>query len=171
MARTNADLANVLGNLVNRTISMSKKYFDGVVTNGEIYEKVDTDLINTASNLYKVVDNKMESLHISDALDCIFDLLRKCNKYIDDTAPWVLFKNEEMNARLSTVLYNLLECIRISSVLLFPFIPTTSMEIFKQLNTNETSYESVKEYGRLEKGIVLNDPKPLFMRIDLNKEK
>lgn len=171
VARTNADLANVLGNLVNRTISMSKKYFDGVVTNGEIYEKVDTDLINTASNLYKVVDNKMESLHISDALDCIFDLLRKCNKYIDDTAPWVLFKNEEMNARLSTVLYNLLECIRISSVLLFPFIPTTSMEIFKQLNTNETSYESVKEYGRLEKGIVLNDPKPLFMRIDLNKEK
>ena len=171
VARTNADLANVLGNLVNRTISMSKKYFDGVVTNGEIYEKVDNDLINTASNLYKVVDNKMESLHISDALDCIFDLLRKCNKYIDDTAPWVLFKNEEMNARLSTVLYNLLECIRISSVLLFPFIPTTSMEIFKQLNTNETSYESVKKYGRLEKGIVLNDPKPLFMRIDLNKEK
>ena len=136
ISRTNADLANVFGNLVNRTISMSKKYFDGVVINEEVNEEVDEDLINTAKELYKRVDEKMNELHISEALDEIFNLLRKCNKYIDDTTPWILAKDENTKGRLSTVLYNLLECIRISSVLIEPFMPTTSKKIFNQLNTD-----------------------------------
>ena len=169
VSRINGDLANVLGNLLNRTISMSKKYFDGVVFNTNTYEEVDKDLIDTAKNLYKEVEEKMNALHISEAIDVIFNLLRKCNKYIDDTTPWILAKDESKIDRLKTVLYNLLECIRISSVLLSAFIPNTSKEIFNQLNTDETSYESAKEYGKLKVGTILNEPKPLFIRIDINK--
>ena len=164
--RTNADLANVLGNLVNRTISMSKKYFDGNVINEKVVSDIDNDLIKYAENLYKQVDIKMNELHISDCLDAIFELLRKCNKYIDDTMPWILAKEESNKGRLSTVLYNLLECIRISSVLLQPFLPVTSDKIFKQLNTKVTSYESIKKFGNLELNITLNNPEPLFMRIE-----
>ena len=168
--RTNADLANVLGNLVNRTISMSKKYFDGIVVNQNVSEDIDADLINTAIELHKLVDEKMNELHISDALDLIFDLLRKCNKYIDDTTPWILAKDESKKGRLSTVLYNLLECIRISAVLLQPFIPTTSEKIFNQLNTDEKSYESCKTFGELKIDTVLNNPEPLFARIDIKNK-
>ena len=167
VSRINGDLANILGNLVNRTISMSKKYFDGKVVNLKINEEVDNDLICFAKNLYKVVDEKMNALHTSEALDLIFDLLRKCNKYIDDTTPWVLAKDETKNSRLNTVLYNLLESIRISAVLLEPFMPSTSKEIFNQLNTKVISYESVKTFGNLEE-VILNDPKPLFARIDVH---
>ncbi len=167
--RTNADLANILGNLVNRTISMSKKYFDGVVLNHHVSEEIDNDLINTAVNLYKVVDEKMNQLHVSEAIDEIFNLLRKCNKYIDETTPWILAKDEEKKDRLSTVLYNLLESIRISAVLLSPFIPNTSNNIFKQLNTNVISYESVKSFGGLKLDTILNNPEPLFNRIDVKK--
>lgn len=167
--RTNADLANILGNLVNRTISMSKKYFDGVVLNQHVSEEIDNDLINTAVNLYKVVDKKMNQLHVSEAIDEIFNLLRKCNKYIDETTPWILAKEDEKKDRLSTVLYNLLESIRISAVLLSPFIPNTSNNIFKQLNTNVISYESVKSFGGLKLDTILNNPEPLFNRIDVKK--
>jgi len=169
ISRTNADLANVLGNLVNRTISMSKKYFDGKVLNENITDELDDELINYALNLHKVVDNKMDELHISEALDSIFELLRKCNKYIDDTTPWILAKDENSMGRLSTVLYNLLECIRISAVLLQAFIPTTSLKIFNQLNTSITSYESCKKFGGLEINSTLNNPEPLFVRIDVKK--
>lgn len=168
--RTNGDLANILGNLVNRTISMSHKYFDGVVVDEDIIEEIDLDLISTAKNLYKVVDEKMDKLHISEALDSIFELLRKCNKYIDDTMPWALAKDESKKGRLSTVLYNLLECIRISSILLSPFMPNTSLNIFNQLNTDETNYESVKVFGKLKVGSVLNKPEVLFKRIEVDKK-
>ena len=168
--RTNADLANVLGNLVNRTISMSKKYFDGIVVNQNVNDTIDDDLINTAIELHKLVDEKMNELHISDALDLIFDLLRKCNKYIDDTTPWILAKDESKKGRLSTVLYNLLECIRISAVLLQPFIPTTCEKIFYQLNTDVKSYESCKIFGGLKLDTVLNNPEPLFARIDVKNK-
>ena len=169
ISRTNADLANVFGNLVNRTISMSKKYFNGIVVNEEVNEELDDDLINTAMDLYKIVDEKMNELHISEALDEIFNLLRKCNKYIDDTTPWILAKDENSKGRLSTVLYNLLECIRISAILLEPFMPTTSKKIFNQLNTDVVSYESVKSFGGLKLDTVLNNPEPLFNRIDVKK--
>lgn len=168
--RTNADLANVLGNLVNRTISMSKKYFDGIVVNQNVNDTLDDDLINTATELHKLVDEKMNELHISDALDLIFDLLRRCNKYIDDTTPWILAKDESKKGRLSTVLYNLLECIRISAVLLQPFIPTTCEKIFYQLNTDVKSYESCKTFGGLKLDTVLNNPEPLFARIDIKNK-
>ena len=168
--RTNADLANVLGNLVNRTISMSKKYFDGIVVNQNVSDTLDVDLINTATELHKLVDERMNELHISDALDLIFDLLRKCNKYIDDTTPWILAKDESKKGRLTTVLYNLLECIRISAVLLQPFIPTTCEKIFYQLNTNVKSYESCKTFGGLKLDTVLNNPEPLFARIDVKNK-
>ena len=168
--RTNGDLANILGNLVNRTISMSHKYFDGVVVDEDIIEEIDLDLISTAKNLYKVVDEKMDKLHISEALDSIFELFRKCNKYIDDTMPWALAKDESKKGRLSTVLYNLLECIRISSILLSPFMPNTSLNIFNQLNTDETNYESVKVFGKLKVGTVLNKPEVLFKRIEVDKK-
>lgn len=168
--RTNADLANVLGNLVNRTISMSKKYFDGIVVNQNVTDTLDVDLINTATELHKLVDEKMNELHISDALDLIFDLLRKCNKYVDDTTPWILAKDESKKGRLSTVLYNLLECIRFSAVLLQPFIPTTCEKIFYQLNTDEKSYESCKTFGGLKLDTVLNNPEPLFARIDVKNK-
>jgi len=170
ISRTNADLANVFGNLVNRTISMSKKYFDAVVVNEEVNEELDDDLINTAMNLYKIVDEKMNKLHISEALDEIFNLLRKCNKYIDDTTPWILAKDENSKGRLSTVLYNLLECIRISAVLIEPFMPTTSKKIFNQLNTDVVGYESVKSFGGLKLDTILNNPEPLFNRIDVKNK-
>ena len=115
IARTNADLANTLGNLLNRTIAMTNKYFDGVISNSKKNEEVDNDLINKANNLKLVVDKNMEKLYISDALEEIFNFLRECNKYIDDTTPWVLAKEGKLE-RLQTVLYNLLESIRISAV-------------------------------------------------------
>ena len=142
IARTNADLANTLGNLLNRTIAMTNKYFDGVISNSKVNEEIDTELINKASNLKSVVDKNMEKLYISDALEEIFNFLRECNKYIDDTTPWVLAKEEKLE-RLQTVLYNLLESIRISSVLLTPFMPTTTEKIFKQLSIKLLSHNAI----------------------------
>ena len=164
--RTNGDLVNTLGNLLNRTISMSYKYFDGIVENNHVEEEIDEDLIKTASNLYKVVEEKMNNLRVNEALEEIFVLLRKSNKYIDETTPWILAKDESKIERLSTVLYNLLESLRISGVLLKPFIPNTSEEILRQLNTKEDSYESIKTFGKIEVGNKLNNPIPLFTRIE-----
>lgn len=168
IARTNADLANTLGNLLNRTIAMTNKYFDGVISNSKVNEKIDTELINKASNLKSVVDKNMEKLYISDALEEIFNFLRECNKYIDDTTPWVLAK-EEKQERLQTVLYNLLESIRISSVLLTPFMPTTTEKIFKQLNTNLNTYDTLNEFGALENNHKLGQIEVLFKRIEIEK--
>ena len=168
IARTNADLANTLGNLLNRTMAMTNKYFDGVISNSKVNEEIDTELINKASNLKSVVDKNMEKLYISDALEEIFNFLRECNKYIDDTTPWVLAK-EEKQERLQTVLYNLLESIRISSVLLTPFMPTTTEKIFKQLNTNLNTYDTLNEFGALENNHKLGQIEVLFKRIEIEK--
>mgnify|MGYP000040571865 FL=1 len=168
IARTNADLANTLGNLLNRTIAMTNKYFDGVISNSKVNEEIDKELINKASNLKSVVDKNMEKLYISDALEEIFNFLRECNKYIDDTTPWVLAK-EEKKERLQTVLYNLLESIRISSVLLTPFMPTTTEKIFKQLNTNLNTYDTLNEFGALENNHKLGQIEVLFKRIEIEK--
>ena len=168
IARTNADLANTLGNLLNRTIAMTNKYFDGVISNSKVNEEIDTELINKASNLKSVVDKNMEKLYISDALEEIFNFLRECNKYIDDTTPWVLAK-EEKQERLQTVLYNLLESIRISSVLLTPFMPTTTEKIFTQLNTNLNTYDTLNEFGALENNHKLGQIEVLFKRIEIEK--
>ena len=168
IARTNADLANTLGNLLNRTIAMTNKYFDGVISNSKVNEEIDTELINKASNLKSVVDKNMEKLYISDALEEIFNFLRECNKYIDDTTPWVLAKEEKLE-RLQTVLYNLLESIRISSVLLTPFMPTTTEKIFKQLNTNLNTYDTLSEFGALENNHKSGQIEVLFKRIEIEK--
>jgi len=168
IARTNADLANTLGNLLNRTIAMTNKYFDGVISNSKVNEGIDTEFINKASNLKLVVDKNMEKLYISDALEEIFNFLRECNKYIDDTTPWVLAKEEKLE-RLQTVLYNLLESIRISSVLLTPFMPTTTEKIFKQLNTNLNTYDTLNEFGALENNHKLGQIEVLFKRIEIEK--
>ena len=166
--RYNSDLANILGNLVNRTISMNKKYFDNVVCDSNIVEEVDNDLINTVLGTKEKVEKYMDELKVADAIDEVFNIFRRCNKYIDETTPWILAK-EENKDRLKKVLYNLLESIRIGSVLLHSFLPATSEEIFRQLNTTETSYESINEFGKLKVGDTLNDPKPLFIRIEKEK--
>ena len=165
IARTNADLANTLGNLLNRTIAMTNKYFDGVISNSKKNEEVDNDLINKANNLKLVVDKNMEKLYISDALEEIFNFLRECNKYIDDTTPWVLAKEGKLE-RLQTVLYNLLESIRISAVLLTPFMPTTTEKIFSQLNTSLNTYDSISKFGILEDNHKLGQIEVLFKRIE-----
>lgn len=168
--RTNTDLANNLGNLVNRTISMSNKYFEGIVTNPKVEEEIDKSLIDSALSLKDVVEEKMNELKVNEALESIMDVLSKCNKYIDETTPWILAKDEAKKDRLKTVLYNLLESIRICTVLLTPFIPTTATEIFNQLNTKETGYETINAFGGLEQNLKLNTPRILFNRIELPKE-
>ena len=163
--RYNSDLANILGNLVNRTLAMSKKYFNSEVSNPKVYESVDDNLIVYANSLLKIVDNKMNEYKISEALDDIFELLRRSNKYIDETCPWVLAKDETKADRLKTILYNLLESIRISAVLLQSFMNETSEKIFKMLNTKNTSFDTL-EFGNLETNITLNEAEILFNRID-----
>lgn len=163
--RINGDLVNILGNLVNRTVSMAHKYFDGTITNAKVKEDVDTDFIQAISSLDEKVTVKMDDLHIGEALDEIFDVLRKSNKYIDDTTPWILAKDETKKGRLETVLYNLLESIRICAIFLSPFLPDTSKKIFDQLNTQNRTYET-KDFGMLESPITLNTPQHLFSRID-----
>lgn len=166
ITRTNSDLANTLGNLVNRTISMSHKYFDGIIKNPKVEEDLDKELINSVLALKDIVEEKMNSLKANEALEEIMEVLRKCNKYIDDTTPWTLAKDEAKKDRLATVLYNLLESIRICAVLLSPFIPTTSTKIFNQLNTKVTSYDSISTFGNIELDNHLNNPEILFNRIE-----
>ena len=165
IARTNADLVNTLGNLVNRTIAMSKKYFDSVVENPGVIESVDDSVISYAKMLPSLVETKMNSLKANEALEDIFELLKRSNKYIDDTTPWVLAKDETKSDRLKTVLYNLLESIRISAILLRAFIPGTSDRIFKMLNTKNIDFDTL-EFGNLEQNIKLNEAEILFNRID-----
>ena len=167
--RTNADFVHNLGNLVNRTISMSHKYFDGVVENPKVNEEIDNDLINAVTNLKIKVDEKMDGLKVNEALEEIFEVLKRCNKYIDETTPWILAKDEAKQDRLKTVLYNILESIRVCAILLEPFINITSEKILNELNTNERSIESINEFGNLECGITLNKPEILFNRIEINE--
>lgn len=164
--RTNSDLVNTLGNLVNRTLAMSKKYFNSVVTNPKVYENIDDNLTSYIKALPSLVDKKMDGLKVNEVLEDIFELLKRANKYIDETTPWILAKDETKIDRLKTVIYNLLEVIRISAVLLAPFIPETSEKIFKMLNTKETSFDSINDFGKLEENITLNESFILFNRID-----
>jgi methionyl-tRNA synthetase len=167
VTRANADLANVLGNLVNRTIGMINKYFDGVVTNTRCSEELDNDLIKVALSLRDKVDKDMDKLEVSSALEHIFDLFRACNKYIDETMPWILAKEENKKDRLSTVLYNLVESIRIGTVFLSPFIPSASERIFKQLNTDIKDMFSVNEFGGYVSGTKVGIADPIFQRIEV----
>ena len=168
--RINSDLANVLGNLVNRTISMSKKYFDGIVLAPTAKEPMDDELIQLVLSAKDRVTEKMDQLRVSEALDEIFEIFRRSNKYIDETMPWVLAKDETKKERLATVLYNLLEAIRQGAVLLQAFLPDTSKEILHQLNTDNHFIESLNEFNGLDEGIHLNDPHPIFERIDKEKK-
>lgn len=167
--RYNTDLANTLGNLVNRTIAMSQKYFGGEIKAPTDAEPLDRELIDTALKTVADVAHSMEDFRLSDALEAIISLARRSNKYIDETLPWALAKDEEKRARLGTVLYNLLESIRFLGVLLTPFLPTTSEEIFKQLCTEEATLDSLCAFGGLEVGASVGAPVPLFARIDVAK--
>lgn len=168
--RINSDLANILGNLVNRTISMAKKYMDGEVLKPTQFEDIDKELISLVLETPEKVTKLMDQLRVADAIDEIFNIFRRCNKYIDETTPWVLGKDPEQKDRLVTVLYNLLESIRHGAVLLQAFLPDTAREIFQQLNTENSQFESLKEFNGMDLGIRLNDPKPLFQRIDKAKK-
>ena len=163
--RTNSDLANILGNLVNRTISMVHKYFDGEVSNQEEVEAIDQELLTMIDQLEDKVEEKMQKLEIGAALDEIFNLLRRSNKYIDETLPWALAKDETKKARLATVLYHLLESIRVSSLFLASFLPDTATEIQRQLNTKCDSKRMV-----IDLVYTVSEPKPLFLRIDKEKK-
>jgi len=164
--RYNQDLANNLGNLVSRTHAMTKKYFDGIVPTPAGEEGPDADLKATALKVKAASFDLMNDYHIADALEAIFSLFGRANKYIDETTPWVLAKDEANRARLGTVLYNLLEAVRFGAVLLTPFIPDTAEKIFRQLGTDKTDYDSVSSFGALEAGKPIGEAFTLFARID-----
>lgn len=169
ITRTNGDLANVLGNLVNRTIGMVNKYFDGVVENKNVTDELDDSLVKEAMELKLKVDKYMDKLEVPKALEAVFELLRSCNKYIDETMPWVLAKDDSKKDRLSTVLYNLIECIRISAVILRAFIPGTSESIFEQINTDKMDFDTLDKFGYYESGSHVGEARVLFQRIDIKK--
>ena len=165
----NSNLANVLGNLVNRTIGMVNKYFNGVVTNTNMTEDIDNELIQEVLDLNKKIDENINKFRIADSLENIMDVYRRCNKYIDETMPWALAKDESKHDRLNTVLYNLIEAIRITTVFLQAYLPETAESIFRQLNTDIKDYESTFEFGKYQSGTKVNSPEVLFMRIDNKK--
>ena len=164
--RYNSDLANTIGNLVNRTIAMTNKYFDGVIQAPTVKEPVDDDLAKTCLDAVKKVDDLLATYHMADAVDTVLGIAKRANKYIDETEPWVLAKDPEKKARLGTVLYNLLEAIRFLAILLSPFTPDTTEAIFAQTNMNAKDYDSLAEFGALEAGITVGKAEPLFARID-----
>jgi methionyl-tRNA synthetase/methionyl-tRNA synthetase C-terminal region/beta chain len=165
IAKYNADLANNLGNLVNRTMAMTNKYFDGVVPAPVATDPLDDDLKQTAEKAIEEFKSQMDSFHIADAVETVFTMLRRANKYIDETTPWILAKDEENKARLGTVLYNLLEMIRLGAVLLTPIIPTACENIFKQINTDVKTME----FGGLAAGNNIGEAEVLFNRLDEEK--
>ena len=165
--RYNSDLANILGNLVNRTISMSNKYFDGVVKSTGVTEEVDADLKAVVTSTRDKVAEKMKNLRVADAITEVFNLFRRCNKYIDETAPWVLAKDEATKDRLAEVLYNLVESITIGACLLKSFLPETADRILTQLNTGMREYDDLDKFGLYENGNkVTEKPEILFARLD-----
>ena len=169
IARYNNDLANNLGNLVSRTHAMTKKYFDGIVPTPAVTDPLDDDLKATVKNAIAKSTELMNAYHVADSLDEIFLMLRRANKYIDETMPWALAKNEEDKPRLATVIYNLLETIRVGAVLLTPYIPSTAKNIFDQLGAEKRDFPSVSEFGGLESGKPLGEAFTLFKRIDEKK--
>ena len=168
--RLNSDLANTLGNLVNRTISMSNKYFNGVVENKNVTEPVDEDLKSFILQVPKNVSAKMDKLRVADAITEVFSLFKRCNKYIDETMPWALAKDETKQDRLATVLYNLVEGICIGASLLKSFMPRTTERILVQLNANERTLEEMEQFGLYPSGNRVTDkPEILFARLDLKE--
>lgn len=168
--RMNSDLANILGNLVNRTISMSNKYFGGVIADKGAAEAVDEDLKSVVLDEVKKADAKMEQLRVADAMTEIFNIFRRCNKYIDETTPWTLAKDEAQKDRLSTVLYNLTESITIGASLLYSFMPETSGKILAQLNTVKRELEQMDSFGLYPSGgKVTEKPEILFARMDMKE--
>ncbi len=165
----NSDLANTLGNLVNRTLGMINKYNDGIVIKTNFKGEFDQDLIDTCYNSYKNTKEKMDELRIADSLDEIFNIFKRANKYIDETCPWTVAKDETRKDELNNILYNLIESIRYGTVLLQAFLPSTSKNIFEQINTDETSFESLNEFGQYKTNTHINEPKVLFQRIDNKK--
>ena len=166
--RMNSDLANTLGNLVNRTISMSNKYFDGVVRNAGVSEPVDEELKSVVLAAPKKAAERMEELRVADAISEIFTLFKRCNKYIDETMPWALAKEEDKKERLETVLYNLVESISIGASLLYAFMPETSERILAQINGKKRSLDSMDTFGLYENGTKVTDkPEILFARLDI----
>ena len=168
--RKNSDMANTLGNLVNRTISMCNKYFDGVVTDAKVTEEVDEDLKKVVLETKGKVCDKMAKLRVADAMTEIFNLFKRCNKYIDETMPWALAKDEAKSDRLKTVLYNLVESITMGASLLEPFMPETADNIVAQLNTTKRTMEELDSYGLYPSGNkVVETPTILFARLDVNE--
>ena len=168
--RMNSDLANTLGNLVNRTISMCNKYFDGVVTDAKVTEEVDEDLKKVVLETKGKVCDKMAKLRVADAMTEIFNLFKRCNKYIDETMPWALAKDEAKSDRLKTVLYNLVESITMGASLLESFMPETADNIVAQLNTTKRTMEELDSYGLYPSGNkVVETPTILFARLDVNE--
>ncbi|MBQ1509236.1 MAG: methionine--tRNA ligase [Erysipelotrichaceae bacterium] len=167
--RINSDLANIYGNLVNRTIAMTNKYFDGVLPAEREGDALDEEIKAFAKQTVDTVEAKMNELRVADAIEAIIDLLRRLNKYIDETSPWVLARDEAKKARLAEVLYTLLEGIRVAAVLFGPFLPETSEKVFAQLNTQKTDYDSILSWGNLEGNKVTDKPEQLFSRIDPEK--
>lgn len=168
--RMNSDLANILGNLVNRTISMSNKYFGGVITDTKAVEEVDEDLKATVLAAVKKADGKMDKLRVADAITEIFNIFRRSNKYIDETTPWTLAKDEAKKERLATVLYNLTEAITIGASLLYSFMPETSEKILSQLNTSKRALKDMETFGLYPSGNkVVEKPEILFARMDIKE--
>ena len=168
--RMNSELANTLGNLVNRTISMSNKYFGGVVENKGVTEPVDDDLKNFILSVPAKVDAKMEKLRVADAITEVFTIFKRCNKYIDETMPWALAKDESKQDRLATVLYNLVEGICMGTTLLESFMPETTKRILSQLNASERTLEDLKTFGLYPSGNKVTDkPEILFARMDIKE--
>ena len=169
ITRYNNDLANNLGNLVSRTHAMTKKYFDGIVPVPGEETELDADLKKTMLDAVNSARELMASYHVAESLDALFSALRRANKYIDETTPWVLAKNEADKPRLATVIYNLLESVRIAAVVLTPYIPSTAKKIFDQLGTDKTEYSTVSAFGALESGKPLGEAFTLFARVDEKK--
>lgn len=170
ISRFNSDLANKLGNLVNRTVAMINKYFDGVVSDGSVAGEFDEDLKSVATGAINKMEAKMKGLHVSDSIDEIWSVVDRANKYIDETTPWILAKNEEDKPRLGTVLYNLAETIRIIAALLSSYMPETAQKIAAQINADNIDYESTKTFGLLKPGTKVGESVPLFARIDADKK-
>ncbi len=165
-----SDLANILGNLVNRTISMTNKYFGGEVKNGGVADAVDEDLKKVVLESVKKADAKMNELRVADAISEIFNIFRRCNKYIDETMPWALAKDEAQKDRLATVLYNLVEAITIGASLLESFMPDTSAKILAQLNAQKRTLDQMDTFGLYPSGNKVTDkPEILFARMDIKE--
>jgi len=167
--RYNSDLANTFGNLVNRTIAMQNKYFDGIIQPGNVNEPVDDELKNFALDTVKKIEKCFETYRVADAVEAVLNLAKRSNKYIDETTPWALAKDEASLPRLGTVLYNLLEAIRYIAVLLSPFMPETSEKIFAQMNCDIKDYDSLESFGALKAGEKVGKAEALFARIDAEK--